>query len=347
MEKKPNKPTRKTTDTSPKREEKSEKSVNENAFESEKKGFKPRPSKNDHRPYNARKGTNPEANAGRRPFFVGRGDANKPTTEKKVSRPASEQSKDKFKSSSSPRNHKNQDEDIRLNKYIAHSGICSRRAADDLIKAGRIRVNSQIVSEPGTRIKITDKVYYDGNQLTKETRKVYILMNKPKNTICSNSDEKGRKTVVDIVGDKIEQRIYPVGRLDRDTTGLLLLTNDGDLAKKLSHPSYEISKVYHATLDRAITPEELDTIRTKGVKLEEGIAKVDDIQIAVGSDGTEVVLEVHIGWNRVVRRIFETLGYNVEKLDRVYLAGLTKKALPRGYWRQLTEQEIIMLKHFI
>ena len=237
------------------------------------------------------------------------------------------------------------DEDMRLNKYVAHCGIASRRAAADLIKEGLVWVNGVVVNEIGYHVQPSDVVTFKGKAIKPIEDKVYILLNKPKNTITTVSDEKDRKTVMDIVGKTIKTRIYPVGRLDRETTGLLLLTNDGDLAQKLSHPSHRIKKFYHAILNRPFTSEDLEKVR-KGLELEDGVAEVDSIQHVSGGTKAEVMVEIHIGKNRIVRRIFEKLNYEVERLDRVYYAGLTKKDLPRGFYRKLTEQEVIMLKHF-
>ena len=236
-------------------------------------------------------------------------------------------------------------EEMRLNRYIAQAGICSRRKAVDLIKAKLVTVNGTIVEEPFYLVKKDDNVVYNGKSLKPETRKVYILLNKPKAVITSLSDEKGRKTVMDIVGTTIKERIYPVGRLDRDTTGLLLLTNDGDLAQKLSHPSYMVKKFYHVSLDRPVLETDMAIIK-KGIQLDDGFVKVEGLDYVEGSPQTEVGIEIHIGKNRIVRRIFEYLGYTVERLDRTYYAGLTKKDLQRGHYRFLTEREILMLKHF-
>lgn len=236
-------------------------------------------------------------------------------------------------------------EEMRLNKYIAHCGICSRRQAAEYIKEGHVSVNGEVMKEPFYQVKKNDKVQFKDKPVKPEGRKVYILMNKPKNYITTLSDEKGRKTVMDLVKDKIEERIFPIGRLDRATTGLLLLTNDGELTKKLSHPSHQVKKVYHVVLDKPLTKADLEKIRT-GLMLDDGPVAVDGVDYAQGAPKTEVGIEIHIGRNRIVRRIFEHLGYEVQKLDRVYYAGLTKKDLPRGFWRHLTEQEVIMLKHF-
>lgn len=235
--------------------------------------------------------------------------------------------------------------DMRLNKYLALCGISSRRGSADLIKEGVIYVNGKVATEIGLRISSKDEVTYKGKKLEPISKKIYILLNKPKDTITTVSDEKGRKTVMDIVGKTIKERIYPVGRLDRDTVGLLVLTNDGELAQKLSHPSFKVKKLYHAMLNRALTKNDLERIR-EGLELEDGKVTVDGINYVEGASKDEVMVEIHVGKNRIVRRIFEHLGYEVSKLDRVYYGGLTKKDLPRGSYRSLTQQEIIMLKHF-
>lgn len=232
---------------------------------------------------------------------------------------------------------------MKLNKYIAHSGICSRRKAAELVKAGKVLVNGQVQVNPAYEVLEKDKVNVNGRRVRPITKKVYILLNKPKNIVTTTFDDKGRRTVMDILGESIKDRIYPVGRLDRNTTGLLLLTNDGDLAKKLSHPRYMMKKQYHVVLDKVVSKDHLDAIK-KGLILEDGKAEVDDIDWIIGSDGSEVGIEIHIGKNRIVRRIFEHLGYKVEKLDRVYYGGLTKKDMPRGKFRPLTEDEVKMLK---
>ena len=237
------------------------------------------------------------------------------------------------------------DEDMRLNKYVALCGVSSRRGAAELIKQGVVYVNGVATTEIGYRISPKDVITYKGNVLELVSKKIYILMNKPKDTITTVSDERGRKTVLDIISRTIKERIYPVGRLDRDTTGLLVLTNDGELAQKLSHPSFKVKKLYHAVLNRALTKNDLDKIR-EGLILEDGKAEVDAINHLEGEAKDQVMIEIHIGKNRIVRRIFEQLGYQVEKLDRVFYGGLTKKDLPRSGYRSLTQQEVIMLKHF-
>lgn len=242
-------------------------------------------------------------------------------------------------------NDKETQEGMRLNKYIAHCGICSRRAAAEPIEKGLVTVNGEVIKEIGYRVMESDVVTFKNEVVKPETNMVYILMNKPKDTVTTLSDEKGRKTVMDIIGNKVKERIYPVGRLDRATTGLLLLTNDGDLAKKLSHPSHKVSKVYQVTLNKNVTADHLEEIR-KGLTLEDGLVEVDGVDWTKGTTRNEVGIELHVGKNRIVRRIFEHLGYHVDKLDRVYYAGLTKKDVTRGFFRHLTEKEVIMLKHF-
>ncbi len=233
---------------------------------------------------------------------------------------------------------------MRLNKFVAHAGICARRQAAELVKQGQVKVNGKVELSPAYLVQPGDKVAYKGKTLRLEEKKVYILMNKPKDVITTVSDEKGRKTVLDLLRDKVDERVFPVGRLDRMTTGLLLLTNDGDLAQRLSHPSFKVKKIYYVVLDKILPEPDLERIR-KGLKLEDGLAKVDGIAY-VGEKKNEIGIELHIGRNRIIRRIFEHLGYQVVKLDRTYYAGLTKKDLPRGRFRHLTEKEIIMLKHF-
>ncbi len=233
---------------------------------------------------------------------------------------------------------------MRLNKFIAHCGICARRQAAEHVKNGLVKVNDQVETNPGYLVETGDVVKFKGEQISLEERKVYILMNKPKDVITTASDEKGRKTVLDIVAPHVPERIFPVGRLDRTTTGLLLLTNDGDLAKKLSHPKHKIQKFYLVTLDKPLHKVDMDRIR-KGIELEDGLAAVDGIDYVEGRKD-ELGIELHGGKNRIIRRIFEHLGYEVVKLDRTYYAGLTKKDIGRGHFRHLTEKEVIMLKHF-
>lgn len=234
---------------------------------------------------------------------------------------------------------------FRLNKYVAHSGVCSRRQAAEYIKQGLVSVNGTVVLEPFYQVQEEDQVSFKGKPIKVEEKKVYILMNKPKDTITTMKDERGRRTVWDLLKNKVQERIFPVGRLDRATTGLLLLTNDGDLAERMAHPRHEVKKVYHVVLDKEVTQEHLEEIRA-GLKLEDGPAPVDGVNYIDNKGKYEIGIEIHIGRNRIVRRIFEHLGYKVRRLDRVYYGGLTKKDLPRGFHRHLTQQEVIMLKHF-
>ncbi|WP_084523778.1 pseudouridine synthase [Adhaeribacter aquaticus] len=233
---------------------------------------------------------------------------------------------------------------IRLNRYIANAGICSRREADTLIASGEIKVNGEVVTEMGYMVRPEDTVTYGKKRLNRE-KMVYVLLNKPKDFITTTEDPEGRKTVMDLVGNASKERIFPVGRLDRNTTGLLLFTNDGELAQKLTHPSNNISKIYQVELDKPITRDHFEMI-TNGLELEDGKAEVDDLAI-IGDTNTFLGIQIHIGKNRIVRRIFEHLGYDVVSLDRVQYAGLTKKDLPRGNWRFLNEKEVIRLKYFL
>ena len=233
-------------------------------------------------------------------------------------------------------------EPIRLNKFLANAGICSRREADEFITAGVVSVNGEVVTELGTKIKRTDEVKFHDEPVSIE-RKTYILLNKPKDCVTTSDDPQERKTVIDFVKGACKERIYPVGRLDRNTTGVLLLTNDGDLASKLTHPKYLKKKIYHVYCDKNVTKADLDQIAA-GVTLDDGEIHADAISYASETDKSQVGIEIHSGKNRIVRRIFESLGYKVIKLDRVYFAGLTKKGLRRGDWRYLTEQEVNMLR---
>ena len=233
-------------------------------------------------------------------------------------------------------------EPLRLNKFLANAGICSRREADEFIQAGVVTVNGEVVTELGTKILRTDEVKFHDAPVSLE-KKVYVLLNKPKDYVTTSDDPQQRKTVMDLVKDVCPERIYPVGRLDRDTTGVLLLTNDGDLASKLTHPKFLKKKVYHVHLDRNVTAHDLQQIRD-GITLEDGEIKADAVEYADDNDKAQVGIEIHSGKNRIVRRIFESLGYRVTKLDRVQFAGLTKKNLRRGDWRFLTEKEVDMLR---
>lgn len=235
-----------------------------------------------------------------------------------------------------------EDDGIRLNRYIANAGVCSRRDADQYITAGVISINGKIVTELGTKVHYGDVVKFNDAPLMPE-RKTYILLNKPKDYVTTTDDPHAEKTVMDLLGDAIKSRVYPVGRLDRATTGLLLLTNDGDLAEHLCHPKYNKQKIYHVTLDRKVAEEDIEKMLT-GIELEDGPAKADEIEYCNPDDLSEVGVVIHSGRNRIVRRMFEALQYRVRKLDRVYYAGLTKKNLPRGKWRFLTDKEVSMLK---
>ena len=234
------------------------------------------------------------------------------------------------------------DTKIRLNKYLAHAGICSRREADTLIATGNVSVNGKIITEMGYKVNPTDEVRFNG-ELLKAEKKEYVLLNKPKNFITTTRDEKGRRTVMELIARASKSRLVPVGRLDRNTTGLLLFTNDGDLAKKLTHPKHRVSKLYHVVLNKNVKASDLDKIRT-GFQLEDGLVKVDEVSYIDQGGKSEVGIKIHSGKNRIVRRIFEHLGYDVIRLDRVLFAGLTKKDLPRGHWRHLNKQEVVNLK---
>ncbi len=234
------------------------------------------------------------------------------------------------------------DTPIRLNKYLANAGVCSRREADGYITAGVVKVNGEVVTELGAKVRRGDQISFH-DQLVRLESKLYVLLNKPKNTVTTSDDPQNRKTVMDLVKGACPERIYPVGRLDRNTTGVLLLTNDGDLASKLMHPKYVKKKIYQVKLDRDVAIEDMQAI-ADGIELDDGEIHADSIAYVAEDVLDEVGIEIHSGRNRIVRRIFEKLGYQVQKLDRVYFAGLTKKNLPRGRWRYLTEQEVNMLR---
>ncbi len=236
-------------------------------------------------------------------------------------------------------------EEMRLNRFIAASGLCSRREADEYISRGFITVNGKQVTDFGTKVSVKDDVRYKGKKLFSE-KKVYILMNKPAGYVTTVEDPHAEHTVIDLVKNTCHERVYPVGRLDKDTTGILLLTNDGDLTKKLTHPKYERRKIYHVFLDKAVTRSDLLRI-AEGITIEDEIVTIDSVAYADPEDKKQIGIELHSGQNRIIKRIFESLGYKVKKLDRVYFAGLTKKNLPRGKWRFLTQKEIVMLKRGI
>jgi 23S rRNA pseudouridine2605 synthase len=241
-------------------------------------------------------------------------------------------------------NNNPQEKGMRLNKFLAHAGIASRRKCDELIKSGYVKVDGEVVTEMGYRVMPRQEVTYNGNKV-KPQEKVYVLLNKPRDYITTTDDEKDRNTVMELVKKATDQRIYPVGRLDRNTSGLLLLTNDGELAKKLMHPKYKSKKVYEVKVDKPVTKKHAEQL-LEGIELDDGVAAVDDIAYPDQNDKRLVGVEVHIGKNRVIRRMFEHLGYRVVRLDRVIFAGLTKKNLPRGKWRFLTKKEVGQLKQW-
>lgn len=249
------------------------------------------------------------------------------------------------KSSSEQRSGKTDQEKIRLNRFIANSGLCSRRDADEHIRNGLITVNGKVVTDMGTKVSHADDVRFRNKRLYAE-KKVYILMNKPKDYVTTVEDPHADRTVIDLLGKDFPERVYPVGRLDKSTTGVLLLTNDGDLAGKLTHPKYQRKKVYHVWLDRHVDKNDLFRL-TEGIELEDVKVAADAVSYADPDDRSQIGVELHSGQNRIVRRMFEALGYEVRKLDRVYFAGLTKKNLRRGKWRFLTDKEVSMLKRGI
>ena len=232
-----------------------------------------------------------------------------------------------------------------LNKFIAHAGICARREAAELVKEGQVKVNGELVKEPGHRVSAKDDIRVNGKRIHLAENLVYILLNKPKDYLTTTSDPQNRKTVLDLISKNSGERVYPVGRLDRNTSGVLLFTNDGDLAQQLTHPSHEVKKIYAVTLDKPLEKADFEKI-LKGVVLEDGPAPVDVLAYSDMKDKTQVGVEIHNGRNRIVRRIFESLGYEVKNLDRVMFAGLTKKNVDRGKWRYLSEKEVRDLKHF-
>lgn len=251
-----------------------------------------------------------------------------------------EQTESKPKTNVAPSGEKT----TRLNKYLSNAGVCSRREADMYIKSGNVTVNGKVVTEMGYQVLPNDVVRFDDTAINPETKR-FVLLNKPKDYITTLDDEKGRKTVMELVASACKERIYPVGRLDRNTTGLLLFTNDGELAKKLTHPKYNVHKIYHVVLDKKVEQSHLQEIINPDFKIEDIPVYVDDIEYIEGGPKNEVGIEIHSGRNRIVRKIFENFGYKVVKLDRVVFAGLTKKDLPRGKYRHLTEQEVINLRN--
>jgi 23S rRNA pseudouridine2605 synthase len=258
-----------------------------------------------------------------------------------------EQGKSEIRSRSfgtkSERNPKSEFDHMPLNKFIAHCGVSSRRDAAELVKLGNVKVNNETITEPGYKVSSKDEVKINGKKITLAKNLIYILLNKPKDYITTTDDPQNRKTVLSLI--RIKDRVYPVGRLDRNTSGVLLLTNDGDLSQKLTHPSFEVKKVYHASLDRPLEKKDFEKV-LKGVDLEDGPARVDVLAYADSKDKKQLGIEIHSGRNRIVRRIFEHLGYQVKNLDRVMFAGLTKKNVERGKWRFLSDKEIRSLKYF-
>ncbi|MGQ7870534.1 pseudouridine synthase [Sunxiuqinia sp. sy24] len=237
---------------------------------------------------------------------------------------------------------KTSDREIRLNKFISNAGICSRREADQLIEKAEVKVNGEVITSLGYKVTSKDEVVYKGKAISAE-KKVYVLLNKPKGFVTTMDDPHAEKMVISLVKNACKERIYPVGRLDKDTTGLLLFTNDGEMTTKLTHPSYEKKKIYHVFLDKEFTQADLDQVKN-GIELEDGFIAADAISFVEATDNRQVGIEIHSGKNRIVRRIFAHLGYRVLKLDRVMFAGLTKKKLPRGTWRFLTDKEVGFLK---
>jgi 23S rRNA pseudouridine2605 synthase len=278
--------------------------------------------------------------------------SNKKPSFKKQTKPNNSKNKQSKTSSFKFKNGKNEtsqltkkkknDELIRLNRFLSSAGICSRREADEFIKAGVVKVNGKIVTELGTKISPTDEVRFN-EQIVRIEKKVYILLNKPKDYITTTSDERRRKTVMQLIKGACCEKVFPVGRLDRNTTGVLLLTNDGELTAKLTHPKYKRKKIYHVFLDKNLKKHDMEKL-VEGIKEKEDILRADVVSYVDPSDKSQVGVEIHTGQNRVIRRMFEALGYKVIKLDRVYFAGLTKKGLPRGHWRYLTPAEVNMLK---
>jgi 23S rRNA pseudouridine2605 synthase len=235
-------------------------------------------------------------------------------------------------------------EELPLNKFISHSGVCGRREAAEIVKAGKVKVNGELITEPGFKVKGTDEVKVNGKKITLQKNMVYILLNKPKDYLTTTSDPQGRQTVLQLIQHATNERVYPIGRLDRNTTGVLLLTNDGDLAQKLSHPRFEIKKIYEVKLDKPLTKKDFETL-LNGLNLEDGFIAPDSLAYADAKDKSVIGIEIHSGRNRIVRRMFEFLGYDVRGLDRVLYANLTKKNVERGKWRFLSEKEVRLLKY--
>ncbi|MCB0487681.1 MAG: pseudouridine synthase [Cyclobacteriaceae bacterium] len=319
----------------------SERSGRSDSKEFGKSGYKRRTSdSSEERPF--KRSSRPGSGPGKRPFEKFRTDGD----EKRPFRSSKNLGFAKKKRATESREvaPKKDDGLTRLNKYIANSGMGSRREADEMIRKGLISVNGVTITEMGHKVKPGDEVRYE-DKVLKAEKLVYVLLNKPKGFLTTTSDPKDRKTVMNLVASACKERLYPVGRLDRNTTGLLLLTNDGELAEKLTHPSYNTKKIYKVELDKPLSKSDFQKIQEGGVYLEEGKAIVDDLAY-VDEGRMTIGIELHIGWNRIVRRIFESFGYEVVKLDRVVFAGLDKKDLPRGEWRFLKPEEVVRLKHF-
>jgi len=297
----------------------------------------------DSKPFNPSDFITRDGDDGSSDRFKGKGNANKQFSQGDRKKSYSKFTKDKPFSGFEKKKPSPTSDEVRLNKYLAMAGICSRREADKFIEQGLVSINGKVVTELGTKVKPSDVVEYAGEKVRAEALR-YILLNKPKDVITTLSDERGRSTVIGLVKNACNERVYPVGRLDRNTTGLILLTNDGELADKLAHPSNEVRKVYHVITDKNVSIADLKKLET-GVQLEDGLAKADAALFAGdGSVRNEIGLEIHSGKNRVVRRMFEALGYEVTRLDRAAFAGLSKKGLPRGRWRFLTDKEVGYLK---
>ena len=281
----------------------------------------------------------------KKPLRKGRPSVRKKSSEKKIitlkKRPATVRHRDTALPRSNPRGQ-DMPAEIRLNRFIANAGVCSRREADKYIAAGLVTVNGKVVSEMGVKVKRTDDVRLDGRRLVAE-KKIFLLLNKPKGFVTTTEDPKAGKNVMDLLKGACQERIYPVGRLDKNTTGILLFTNDGELSDRLTHPSHRIKKIYQVTLDKHVTKNDILKI-AEGIELEDGPVAADAISFIDPADKSQVGIEIHSGRNRIVRRIFEHLGYRVKKLDWVYFAGLTKKNLPRGKWRLLSHNEVSFLK---
>lgn len=266
-----------------------------------------------------------------------------PTDQIKNTGPVQKKAASQLITKAAPKKEKEDTSVMPLNKYIAHAGVCSRRDAAEVVKSGKVSVNGKLITEPGFKVNNKDEIKVQGKKISATKNLVYILLNKPKDHITTTEDPEGRKTVMDIVKNAVTGRVFPIGRLDRNTTGVLLLTNDGDLAQKLSHPSYEVKKIYEVRLDRPLAKKDFDQL-LKGITLEDGFIAPDSLAYADTKDKSVIGIEIHSGKNRIVRRIFEKLGYDVRNLDRVMYANLTKKNVERGKWRFLSEKEVRLLK---